>query len=95
VVYIGFLLNIFAVLSVASLMHLRRQPGWRKLRVVNFCYPLFPVLFILVGLWMTIQGLQLKPYVSLAAAVTLVAGALVYHFRMRSTRPHETAIETY
>jgi APA family basic amino acid/polyamine antiporter len=95
VVYIGFLLNIFAVLSVASLMHLRRQPGWRKLRVVNFCYPLFPVLFILVGLWMTIQGLQLKPYVSLAAAVTLVAGALVYHFRMRSTQQHETTIETY
>jgi APA family basic amino acid/polyamine antiporter len=95
VLYIGFLLNIFAVLSVASLMYLRRQAGWRKLRVVSFCYPLFPVLFILVGLWMTVQGLQFKPYVSLAAAITVVAGALVYHFRMRSSGRPETVIETY
>jgi APA family basic amino acid/polyamine antiporter len=95
VVYIGFLLNIFAVLSVASLMHFRRQAGWRKLRIVSFCYPLFPSLFILVGLWMTVQGLQFKPFVSLAAAVTLVMGALVYHFRMRSNAPAEKPIETY
>src|ERR1700722_4700781 len=95
VIYIGFLLNFFAVMSVASLIHLRRQPGWRKLRVVSFCYPLFPVLFILVGLWMTVQGVQLKPYVSLAAVITVGTGALVYHFRMRSTAPVEPAIETY
>jgi APA family basic amino acid/polyamine antiporter len=95
VIYIGFLLNVFAVMSVASLLHLRRQPGWRKLRVVSFCYPLFPVLFILVGLWMTVQGVQLKPYVSLAAVVTVVTGALVYHFRMRSKAQPETVIETY
>ena len=95
VIYIGFLLNFFAVMSVASLIHLRRQPGWRKLRVVSFCYPLFPVLFILVGLWMTVQGVQLKPYVSLAAVITVATGALVYHFRMRSNAPAEPAIETY
>lgn len=95
VVYIGFLLNIFAVLSVASLMHLRRQAGWRKLKVVSFCYPLFPVLFIIVGLWMTVQGVKLKPYVSLAAAVTVVTGALVYHFRMRSSGRPAPAVESY
>lgn len=95
VIYIGFLLNFFAVMSVASLIHLRRQPGWRKLRVVSFCYPLFPVLFILVGLWMTVQGVQLKPYVSLAAVITVATGALVYHFRRRSKAQPETAIETY
>jgi APA family basic amino acid/polyamine antiporter len=95
VIYIGFLLNFFAVMSVASLIHLRRQPGWRKLRVVSFCYPLFPVLFILVGLWMTVQGVQLKPYVSLAAVITVATGAIVYHFRMRSKAQPETTIETY
>ena len=95
VIYIGFLLNFFAVMSVASLIHLRRQPGWRKLRVVSFCYPLFPVLFILVGLWMTVQGVQLKPYVSLAAVITVATGALVYHFRMRSKAQPEAVIETY
>lgn len=95
VIYIGFLLNFFAVMSVAALIHLRRQPGWRKLRVVSFCYPLFPLLFILVGLWMTVQGVQLKPYVSLAAVITVATGAIVYHFRMRSKAQPETTIETY
>jgi APA family basic amino acid/polyamine antiporter len=95
VVYIGSLLNFFAVMSVLSLIYLRRQPGWRKLRVVSFCYPLFPVLFILVGLWMTVRAVQLKPYVSLAAVITVVTGALVYHYRIRSSAPPEAVIETY
>jgi hypothetical protein len=56
---------------------------------------LFPVLFILVGLWMTVRGIELKPYVSLAAVITVVTGALVYHFRMRSNAPAEPVIETY
>src|SRR5580698_1844409 len=95
VIYIGFTLNFFAVMSVASLFFLRRRTGWRKLRVVSFCYPLFPVLFILVGLWMTVQGVQLKPYVYLAAVITVGTGALVYHFRMRAHAPSEPEIETY
>ncbi len=95
VIYIGFLLNFFAVMSVLALIRLRRQPGWRKLRVVSFCYPVFPVLFILVGLWMTVRAVQLKPYVSLAAGITVATGALVYHFRMRSSARPETVIETY
>jgi APA family basic amino acid/polyamine antiporter len=94
VIYIGFMLNIFAVMSVVALMRLRRGAGWRKLRVVNFCYPLFPLMFILIGLWMTVRGLQLKPFVSLAAAVTVATGAVVYHLRMRSAPP-PPEIETY
>ena len=44
---------------------------------------------------MTVQGVQLKPYVSLAAVITVATGALVYHFRMRSNVPAEPVIETY
>ena len=77
-------------------MMFRRRPGWQKLRVVSFAYPIFPVLFILVGAWMTIQGVQLKPLISLAAVITLATGALVYHFRLR---PRATvaapSVETY
>ena len=47
VIYIGFTLSFFAAMGVASLFHFRRQPGWRKLRVVSFCWPLFPVLFLI------------------------------------------------
>ena len=93
--YIGFTLNFFAVMSVASLMLFRRREGWRKLRVVSFCYPLVPVVFLLIGTWMIIEGIQLKPYVSLAAVVTILTGALVYHFRIRPQTPEPTVVERY
>jgi len=95
VIYIGFTLNVFAVMSVASLMIFRRRKGWQKLRVVSFAYPSIPVVFLLVGVWMIIRGLQFKPLVSLAAAVTLSTGALVYHFRLRTRVPAPPTVETY
>lgn len=82
--YIGFLLNVFAVLATASLFKFRRRPGWRKLPVVSFAYPLIPAFFCLVGVGMTIFGLTYKPGTAAIAILTVVAGALVYHFRMRS-----------
>ena len=41
--YIGMSLTLFTVLSVASLfVFRRRQPGWQRLRAVDFAYPLIP-----------------------------------------------------
>ncbi len=96
VIYIGFTLNIFAVMSVGSLLLFRRREGWHKLRAVSFAYPLFPVLFILVGVWMIIYGVQMKPVIALAAVVTIGTGALAYHthWRRRGTPPTST-VETY
>lgn len=94
VVYIGITLNFFAVMSVASLFSFRRKPGWQKLPLVSFCYPLFPVLFLIVGAWMTFYGIQLKPVISLAAIVTVATGALFYHARWKS-RTEAPAVETY
>jgi basic amino acid/polyamine antiporter, APA family len=95
VIYIGFTLNFFAVMSVVALCLMRRRPGWRKLRVVSFCYPLFPALFVLVGCWMIFYGVQMKPIISLAAVVTVVTGALVYHLRLKSHVPKAPVVETY
>ncbi|MGH9629534.1 MAG: APC family permease [Bryobacteraceae bacterium] len=82
--YIGITLNFFAVMSVASLFVFRRRPGWERLRVVSFAFPLIPAFFILVGTWMTIYGLTLEPRVSIASILTIAGGAAVYHYRMRS-----------
>lgn len=79
--YIGVILNMFATLSVASLFLLRKRQGWIKLREVSFAFPLVPAIFILVGIWMTMFGLTLEPKISIAAALTVATGALVYHFR--------------
>jgi APA family basic amino acid/polyamine antiporter len=92
ILYIGFALNFFAVMSVASLFVFRRRPGWQRLSVVSFAWPLLPVLFIAVGLWMTVYGVTLEPLVSAAAALTIVAGALVYHFRIRKAEPHRESL---
>jgi APA family basic amino acid/polyamine antiporter len=81
--YIGLLLNFFAVLSVGSLFIFRRRPGWQKLAVVSFAYPLLPLFFVAVGVWMTILGVMLRPGISAIAVLTVAAGAAVYHFRLR------------
>lgn len=84
VYYIGFCLNFFVVISVGTLFVFRRRPGWQKLRVVSFAYPLVPAIFILIGIWMTVYGLTIQPVVSMAAVLTIAAGAIVYRLRLRS-----------
>ncbi len=82
--YIAMSLTLFTVLSVASLMVFRRrQPGWQRLRAVDFAYPMIPALYILVGTAMVIFGLQAHPWASLSAFATIGAGALVYRFGVR------------
>ncbi|HTP88177.1 MAG TPA: amino acid permease [Bryobacteraceae bacterium] len=86
-VYIGFTLNFFAVLSVAALFFFRRRPGWKKLRVVSFAWPLIPAFFILVGSWITLVGVTQQPFIAIAAIVTIATGALVYRSRLASRNP--------
>jgi APA family basic amino acid/polyamine antiporter len=81
---VGFTLNFFASMSVASLFVFRRRPGWRKLGVVSFAYPLVPAIFLLTGLVMTVIGMTRRPSLSLAGVITIAGGALVYRLRLRS-----------
>lgn len=82
--YVGMTLNFTALLAVASILVFRsRRPDWQKLKVVSFAYPLVPAVFILAGTWMTWQGLLKQTRISLIAIATILAGALVYHFRIK------------
>jgi APA family basic amino acid/polyamine antiporter len=83
--YIGMTLNFSAAMSVASLFIFRRRPGWRKLKVVSFFYPLVPAFFIVVGISMTVFGLIEQPKACLGSIATVATGALVYHWRLRKT----------
>ncbi|GIU76684.1 MAG: amino acid permease [Bryobacteraceae bacterium] len=80
--YIGYLLNLFAMLAVASLLWLRRRPDWQRLPAVSFAFPLVPMLFVVPGVWLVIAGLRFAPVISAAAGATLVSGALVYRYRV-------------
>ena len=84
VVYIGFSLTCFTVLSVASLFVFRRHPGWQQLRTVSFAYPLIPALYLVVGTAMIVYGIIWQPKASLTALATIGIGAAVYHFRVKS-----------
>jgi len=82
--YIGMSLTIFTVLSVVALLVFRRrQPGWQRLRAVDFAFPLIPALYILVGTAMVIFGIKERPLASLSAFATVGVGALVYRFGVR------------
>jgi basic amino acid/polyamine antiporter, APA family len=82
--YVGMTLNFTALLAVASIFIFRRRPDWQKLRAVSFAYPLVPGIFVLMGTWMTIYAIMQQNRASFAAILTIVLGALVYRFRLRS-----------
>lgn len=82
--FIGFTLNFFAVLSVASLFIFRRRANWQKLGIVSFAWPLIPAIFMVVGTWMTIYGFIFIPKISFTAAAMLAIGAITYRLRTRS-----------
>ena len=78
--YIGLTLNFSAAMSVASVLIFRRRAGWRKLKAVSFLYPLIPVFFIVVGIWVTLFALWERPIVTAVAVLTVATGALVYRW---------------
>ena len=80
-VFIGMSLTFFTVMSVAGIFLLRRKrPDWTRLPAVNFCYPLVPLAYILVGACMMVYGFIGQPRASLAAFGVVVTGAIVYRF---------------
>ena len=78
--YIGFLLNIFTVLAVASLFVFRGRPGWQKLGILSFGWPAIPAFYVIAGSLVTFYALRVKPEVSLAGALTMAVGAAAFHF---------------
>ena len=99
VVFIGFSLTLFTVLSVASLFVFRRKrPGWQRLRALDFAWPLIPALYILVGTCTMVYGVIWQPKASFTAAATVGVGALVYHLlrekgRVRASQDAEIATD--
>jgi basic amino acid/polyamine antiporter, APA family len=84
-VYIGFSLTLFTVLSVASVFIFRkRREGWQRLRALDFAWPLVPASYILVGTCMMVYGLISQTMASLTALATVGAGAVVYHYGLRA-----------
>jgi APA family basic amino acid/polyamine antiporter len=86
VYYIGFALIFFAALAVAGMIRLRQREGWKKLAVVNWGYPLAPVLFIVASAWMLFYTASGQPKESALVLLTIVLGAALYYWKFRRQR---------
>jgi len=81
-IYIGFTLNIFAMLAVFTLFLVRRNN--RTITKICWGYPVTPVVFILFTLWMTVWSITSQPISTLTGLGTLAAGYIVYRILSRN-----------
>jgi APA family basic amino acid/polyamine antiporter len=83
--YIGFTLILFSALAVASLLMFRRRPGWIKLRAVSFAYPLVPMVYLAISLWILSYTLLSRGWEALFSLLTLAGGGLIYQWHRQRT----------
>ena len=78
--YIGFTLYLFSSLSVLALFKFRRRPGWKRSKWVSIGYPLIPFAYVSMNAWVVYFSWNRA---ALWSVLTILAGALVYHFYIR------------
>jgi APA family basic amino acid/polyamine antiporter len=78
ITYMGFTFNLFTMLTVIGVIVLRvKHPALpRPSRMWG--YPVTPIVFLLIGLWVLIYGLIYKPQESIAGFATVLTGLIVY-----------------
>jgi APA family basic amino acid/polyamine antiporter len=81
--YVGFALVLFATLATAGIFRLRKRAEWKPLAAVSWCYPLVPLVFLLMSAWMLAYSLILRPKASLLGLLTIALGGVLYHWRFR------------
>jgi len=85
--YIGFTLSLFALLTVAGLMYLRRKRPDLKSSYRTFGYPVTPLVFILASAWIIVFTISSRPMASLFGLGTILAGFIFYFaFQRRNNR---------
>ncbi len=83
----GFTLNLFTLLAVIGMMlnrHRGLPAGVYKIKL----YPVLPIIFILINVWILIYGLIYRPVESLAGIGTSLIGLVFYFIDKRYNRKH-------
>ena len=86
-IYIGFTLSLFAMLTVIGLVRLRWRERSAAPHYRTWGYPLTPLLFILGNLWIVIFSVFRRPAPALWGLATIAAGLCVYVYFTRVGRP--------
>jgi len=78
IVFIGFTLNLFTFMTVLGVMILRKTHPELPRSYRTLGYPVVPVLFLLINIWILVYGLIYRTNESLAGIGITLAGLLVY-----------------
>ncbi|RLB22501.1 MAG: amino acid permease, partial [Deltaproteobacteria bacterium] len=88
--YIGFTLSLFAMMTVVGMMMLRNREPDLVRNYKTFGYPVTPLLFILGNLWIIYFSIKSRPSVSFSGLGTIGLGLLVYFcFRNKKEQGNE------
>lgn len=85
--YIGFTLFFLSALAVLAIFKFRRRPGWKRSRWVNVGYPVIPLAYVAMNVWVFYffaRGGQVEAWWAVA---TVVAGGIVYRVWMKPRTP--------
>lgn len=85
-IYIGFTLSLFAMLTVAGLMRLRFQDKSPSAPYNTWGYPLTPLVFILGNLWIIYFSIMSRPGPALWGLATIACGLCVYYYFARQDK---------
>ena len=80
-VYIGFTLNLFTALTVLAAFVLRRRAPEATRPYRARAWPVSPLLFLALSIWIAIYSIAMRPLESLAGLATLAVGLGGYRMR--------------
>ncbi len=83
VTYMGFTLSANAALTVAGIFVLRKRLPDAQRPYRCWGYPVTPIIFILLSLWMIVFTIAENPCVALAGAATIFSGLFLFYFVAR------------
>ena len=83
---IGFTLNLFTLLTVTGLIINRRKNPGQSPPFRMRLYPVLPLVFILINLWILVFGLIYRPAESLAGILIAAVGGLLYLIEKKNKR---------
>ncbi len=79
--FVGFTLALFAALTVSAVFVMRRRGARAAYR--TFGYPVTPIAFIALSLWIAGSQIYSRPMESFGVAIVLAVGALFYVLMVR------------
>ncbi|MFB3905983.1 MAG: APC family permease [Acidobacteriota bacterium] len=77
-VYVGFTLSVLTTLTVIGLLRLRQVEGKNREGYSTWFYPVTPLIFLALSLWMLLYSLVNRPVQSLLGLGTVLSGLVVY-----------------